>query len=63
MASVDTENLTVNILIEHEGEIHMVAMEKEKFEAVSFLTKRSIDTLIKTGKSQNDLLKFLGYKK
>lgn len=63
MESVDTDLLTVNILIEYQGEIHMVAMEKDRIEAVSFLTKKSIDTLIKTGKTQAELLGFLGYKK
>lgn len=63
MENVDTELLTVNILIEHKGEVHMVAMKKDKFEAISFLTKRSIDSLVKTGKTQGELLKFLGYKK
>lgn len=63
MESIDTELLTVNILIEYNGELHMVAMKKDNFEAVSFLTKRSIDLLIKTGKTQTELLEFLNYKK
>lgn len=63
MKSVDTDLLTVNILIEYQGEVHMVAMEKEKLDMVSFVTKRSIDSLIKTGKTQVELLEFLGYKK
>ena len=61
--TADTELLTVNILIEYKREVHMVAMKKDEFEAISFLVKRSIDSLIKTGKTQGELLDFLNYKK
>lgn len=63
MESVDAENLTVDILIEHEGEMYRVAMKEDDFEVVSFLVKRTIHSLVKTGKTQSELLKFLSYKK
>ena len=56
------ENATVNILIELAGEIHLVAMEKDKYDAVTLITKASADTLIKTGRTQWELNEFLNYK-
>lgn len=63
MSKVDITKATVNILIELNGEVHLVAMEKDKFDAVSLLAKASADTLVKTGITQNELLKFLNYRK
>lgn len=60
---INIENATVNILIELGGEVHLVAMEKDKFEAVTLLTKAAASTLVKTGRSQAELLEFLNYRK
>lgn len=63
MSKVNIENSTVNVLLELDGEIHLVAMEPDKYDAVSFLIKASVDTIIKTGKTQAELLNFLNYNK
>ncbi|MEK5038788.1 hypothetical protein [Sporosarcina sp. FSL K6-3457] len=63
MNKVNIEDATVNILIELDGQVHLVAMEQDKFDAVSFLAKASASTLVKTGRSQAELLEFLNYKK
>lgn len=54
------EKATINILVELDGDLYMVKMKKDDFEAVSFLTKRAIDTLVKTERKQVELLEFLG---
>ena len=63
MKKINIEAATVNILIELGGEVHLVAMERDKFDAVTFLTKASASTLVKTGRSQAELVEFLNYKK
>ncbi|WP_263708017.1 hypothetical protein [Shouchella tritolerans] len=52
----------VTILVEINGQVHLVAMEREKLEAVTFLAKNSIHGVIATGKSQAELNEFLGYR-
>lgn len=59
---VSLENATVNILIELNGKVNMVAMKKDKYDAISMLSKVSAETLIDTGKTQAELLRFLNYK-
>lgn len=61
MKRIDITGATVNILLEVEGEIHLVAMEQDELDAISFLTKRASKEVIKTGKSQAELLEFLNY--
>ncbi|WP_263707876.1 hypothetical protein [Shouchella tritolerans] len=51
----------VTILVEIDGQVHLTAMEKEKYEAVTFLAKNSVVGVIPTGKSQAELNEFLGY--
>lgn len=56
---VDITQSQVTILVEVDGEVCAVKMDKDKFDAVSFFIKQSIDELIKTGKTQTELRKFL----
>lgn len=63
MASeINVERATVNILVELNGNVYLVAMEKDNFDAVSFIAKRSIESLVETGRTQLELLDFLNYK-
>lgn len=57
------EHAQVTVLIEINGQIHLVAMDKEKFDAINMLVKVSAEMVVPTGKSQSDLNKFLGYTK
>ncbi|MGN7284294.1 hypothetical protein ACTHP3_05000 [Shouchella rhizosphaerae] len=59
--SVSVKDAQVTILVEIEGQVHLVAMEREKLGAVTFLDKNSIHGVIATGKSQAELNEFLGY--
>jgi len=60
---VNIENAQVNLLLEVNGKIHLVGMDKDKFEAVEFLIKKSVSAIIPTKKTQQDLLDFLDYKR
>lgn len=59
---IDVTNATVNILMEIDGKIHLIASKKDKYETISHLVKNSIEYAIPTDKTQADLLKFLNYK-
>lgn len=53
---------SMTILIEIEGQVSLIAMEKEKHEMVTNLAKMSIHSLVRTKKSQAELNDFLDYK-
>ncbi|WP_144558496.1 hypothetical protein [Shouchella miscanthi] len=50
----------VTAVLEINGEVHLLAMEQEHYEAVSTLVKMSATTAYPTGKSQTELREFLG---
>lgn len=60
--SVNLTNATVNVIIELNGKIYLVAMKKDNLDAISTLAKVSVKTLVETGRTQNELLDFLNYK-
>ncbi|MEK3756780.1 hypothetical protein MHB73_21305 [Bacillus sp. FSL K6-6483] len=60
--TTSVKDAQVTILVEVDGEIHLAVMEKEKYEAVTFMAKNSIHGVIPTGKSQAELNDFLGYR-
>lgn len=62
MTTVNPENMNVSILVEVDGTVHLVLMEKDKYEAIDFLVKRSVHRLIRTPKTQKELRDFLGVK-
>lgn len=59
---VKIDDAQVNLLLEVNGKIHLVGMSKDKLDAVEFLIKNSVSTIIPTKKTQQDLLEFLDYK-
>lgn len=60
--AVNLMNATVNVLIELNGQVYLVAMKKDNFDAVSFIAKKSVENLVETGRTQTELLDFLNYK-
>lgn len=60
---VNIENAQVNLLLEVNGKIHLVGMDKDKLDAVEFLIKNSVSAIVPTNKTQRDLLDFLDYKR
>lgn len=63
MSTVNLENAQVNVLVEVDGAICLVAMSKEQLQAIEMLVKISVAKLYKTSKTQADLNKFLGVDK
>ena len=61
MTQVSLERAQVNILFEIGGQVHIAVFEKEQFETVKMLAKISTESVAPTGKSQAELLQFLGY--
>lgn len=59
---VNIENATVTVLLEIDGQVHLVAMHKDKLTMIEFITKRAAEVVIPTGKTQNELLAFLNYR-
>ncbi|WP_339147653.1 MULTISPECIES: hypothetical protein [unclassified Sutcliffiella] len=57
------EDSQVTILLEIDGEIHLVAMKKDNLDAIGLIVKASAETAYATGKTQKDLNIFLGYSK
>lgn len=58
---VDVTNSTVQILVELDGQVHLVAMNKDRYEAISVLIRSSIETLIRTGKTQEEFIEFVDW--
>lgn len=56
---INLKNSQVNILMEHNGMVHMVSMSKERYDAISMLVKGATHELIRTNRTQEDLLNFL----
>lgn len=59
--TIDTRKLGTVILIIKDGDIHLSGFKSDDLDAVNFLIKRAVKTLVKTGKSRQELLDFLGY--
>ncbi|MDZ5711638.1 hypothetical protein [Jeotgalibacillus haloalkalitolerans] len=53
----------INITMEIDGIVHLVAMEQERLDAVSMLIRSATETVIPTKKTQAELVKFLDYKR
>lgn len=51
----------VTILVEVDGELHLVVMEDANYQAVKSLIKASMTHVIPTGKMQRQLNNFLGW--
>lgn len=55
----DLTNAQVSILLEIDGQVHLVGFEKERFEAITTLIKAAAEVAVPTGKSQTELRGFL----
>lgn len=51
----------VTILVEVDGELHLVVMEDANYQAVKSLIKASMTHVIPTGRMQRQLNNFLGW--
>lgn len=57
---INITEATINILLEIDGSLYAVAMDKDKLEAISFLIKNSVEDVVQTNKTQSDLIRFIG---
>lgn len=55
----DLTNAQVSILLEIDGQVHLVGFEKERLETITSLVKVAAEVAIPTGKSQAELRVFL----
>lgn len=53
-------NAQATILLEIDGQVHIVGMETKNLEAITFLIKSATKLTVPTGKKQEELRKFLG---
>lgn len=60
---INTDEIGVTILAEHNGEMHLVSMKRESLDAIEFLVRRNVVNLHKTDKNINELRQFLGLDK
>jgi hypothetical protein len=58
----DLTNAQVSILLEIDGQVHLVGFEKERLEAITTLIKMGTEVVVPTGKSQAELRGFLNCK-
>lgn len=50
----------INIVVEVDDELYLVAMNKEKLDAINYLIKQSVDVIFPIHKKQEDLLRWVG---
>ena len=62
LKNVDITTSQVTILIEIDGQVHLVGMPKDDYKIISELIKRSIVKVIPTSKTQTELRLFFGLK-
>lgn len=58
----DLTNAQVSILLEIDGQVHLVGFDKEHLEVVTKMIKMAAEVAIPTGKSQSELRGFLNCK-
>jgi len=55
----DLTNAQVSILLEIDGQVHLVGFEKERLETITSLVKVAAEVAVPTGRSQTELRGFL----
>lgn len=60
MKTVEVTDAQITMLIEIDGQVHLIAMEKENYAVLSEMVKRSIATVVPTARTQTELRSFFG---
>ena len=60
MKEQDLTNAGVIILIEIDGVVYLVEMERERYEAIGMMVKMAAEKAYRTKKTQDELMTFLG---
>lgn len=63
MNQIDIKDASVNIIIEVDGKLYVAAYDNELFETISYVVKNGLEHLIKTDKTQQELIEFVGMDK
>lgn len=62
MSRVSVEDSSVTVLIEIDGNVHLVGMSQERKEALDEMVKMVAEVVYNTKRTQAELNEFLGYK-
>lgn len=62
MSKVSIEAASVTVLLEIDGDIHLISMTPERKEALETMVKMVADKAYNTKWTQSELNQFLGYK-
>ena len=62
MSRVNVEDSSVTVLLEIDGNVHLIGMSKERKEALDEMVKMVADVAYNTKRTQAELNEFLGYK-
>lgn len=62
MSRVSIEDATVTVLLEINGDVHLVGINKEHKEALDTFVKMVADVAYNTLRTQSELNEFLGYR-
>ena len=62
MSRVSVEESSVTVLLEIDGNVHLVGMSQERIEALEAMVKMAADVAYNTKRTQSELNEFLGYK-
>ena len=56
---INLDELTLNLLVSHENKMYVVAMRKDKFEAIELITKQAIHRLVPTNVTVDEFVDFI----
>lgn len=59
MKQIDIQNAPLTILISIDGQIYALAFDKDEYEALTFLIKRAVKTVVPSKTTQSQLNKLL----
>lgn len=59
---INIDNSRASILLEINGDVHLVGIDKDKLEAITLLIKTSTKVVVPTGRTQKELRNFLNVK-
>ena len=62
MKEVNVKDASVTSLLEIDGDVFLIAMSRERLEAIQALVRASAEIIVPTHKTQAELNEFLNYK-
>lgn len=62
MMEKSIEDAQLTILLEIDGQVHLIGMSKDKLDAITTVIKSAVEVVVPTNRSQKDLRDFLNVK-